>query len=88
MLLNRLRAHLRTLRTRHELTQEALSEISGVSYKFYQRIENDQSKRELKISTVEKLAAPFGLEAWQLLAPELPDATRLIRAKTGRKRTS
>ena len=75
----RLSARLRRLRLRHDLTQEGFAEIIGFSYKFYQQIESGR-KKQVWLETVERLAAGFGLEAWQLLAPEEPEQTNITRA--------
>ena len=57
----------------HGLTQEAFAELSGISYKYYQAVEAGR-KRELRLSTLERLASAYDLEVWELLAPELPAA--------------
>ena len=62
---------LRELREAHGLTQEAFAERSGISYKYYQAVETGR-KRELRLSTLERLARAYRLEVWQLLAPDLP----------------
>ena len=63
--LKRLLARLRQLRERHELLQESFSELSGISYNWYQAVEAGR-KRELRLSTLEKFARAHGLEPWQL----------------------
>ena len=70
---------LRQLRVRHGLTQEETAELVGVSLRFSQLIESGR-KKQVWLETVERLAAPFGLEAWQLLDPKLPASTRLQSA--------
>jgi len=77
--LKRLLNRLRQLRERHRLSQEAFAEQSGISYKYYQAIEGGR-KRELRLSTLERLACAYGIELHQLLAPNLP------RTKIPRKR--
>ena len=62
---------LRELRETHGLSQEAFAEVSGISYKYYQAVEAGR-KRELRLSTLERLARAYGIEVWQLLAPEFP----------------
>lgn len=62
---------LRVLREMHSLSQEAFAEMSGISYKYYQAVEAGR-KRELRLSTLERLARAYGIEVWQLLAPEIP----------------
>ncbi len=64
------------------MTQEQFAEAAGISYKFYQSIEAGR-KKQIWLDTVGRLAAAFGLEAWQLLAPEEPKHTS-IAAKTER----
>lgn len=61
-LLNR----LRELRLRKGLTQEAFAEQAGFSYKYYQAVEAGR-KRDLRLSTLERLAEAHGVELWQLL---------------------
>lgn len=72
-----LAANLRYLRLRANLTQEQMAEAVGFEFKFYQKLENCR-KPQIKVETVERLAKPFGVQAWQLLAP----TAMLRRAKT------
>ena len=72
---------LKRLRQRHALTQEMFAELSGMSYKYYQAIEAGR-KRELRLSTLERLASAYGIEVYQLLAPDAP-RTRLKRSSNG-----
>ena len=67
----RLIERLRALRKRHGLTQEQFAEVSGLGYKHYQQIEIGM-KRDLRLSTIERLARAYGIEVHQLLAPESP----------------
>jgi transcriptional regulator with XRE-family HTH domain len=69
--LKRLLVRLRKLREVHGLTQEAFAEMSGITYKYYQQIEAGR-KPELRLSTLERLAKAYGIEVYQLLAPEPP----------------
>ena len=71
-----LASRLRRLRQRHKLTQERFAEAIGLNYKFYQQIEAGR-KKQIWLETVERLAAGFGLEAWQLLGPEEPTHTTI-----------
>jgi transcriptional regulator with XRE-family HTH domain len=70
---------LRELRRRHGLSQEAFAERAGMSYKYYQAVEAGR-KRNLRLSTLETLAAAYGLEVWQLLSPDMPRKT-VVRKK-------
>ena len=84
--LKRLLFRLRQLREMHRLTQEAFSELSGISYKYYQAIEAGR-KRDLRLSTLERLARAYGLEVYQLLALEMP-TTRIpkrFNRKSGKR---
>jgi transcriptional regulator with XRE-family HTH domain len=62
---------LKELRKIHHVTQEQFSERTGISYKYYQAIETGV-KKELRISTLERLADAYGIEVWQLLSPTIP----------------
>jgi transcriptional regulator with XRE-family HTH domain len=61
----------RELRKLHSLTQERFSEISGVSYKYYQLIETGK-RIDLRLSTLEKMAKAYGLGVHELLSPNFP----------------
>jgi transcriptional regulator with XRE-family HTH domain len=74
--LKKLSRRLRELRLRHGLTQEEYADIAGVSYKFYQQIESGR-KKQVWLETVERLAAGYGLEAWEILAPQEPTKVTL-----------
>jgi transcriptional regulator with XRE-family HTH domain len=62
---------LKELRKIHGITQEQFSERTGISYKYYQAIETGV-KKELRISTLERLAGAYGIEVWELLSPTIP----------------
>lgn len=64
----RLLERLRTLRTARGLTQEQFAEQSGISYKYYQSVEAGR-KKDLRLSTLDRLAKAHGMETWQLLLP-------------------
>jgi transcriptional regulator with XRE-family HTH domain len=70
---------LKELRKSHGLTQEGFAEIAGLSYKYYQQIEAGR-KRELQLSTLERLASGYGIEVWQLLGPHTPN-TKLSKKR-------
>lgn len=67
--LQQLAERLRRLRLQQGLTQEEFAETAGISYKFYQQIEAGR-KKQIWLDTVERVAAGFGLQAWQLLQPD------------------
>ena len=60
---------LRLLRRKSGLTQEQFAERIGLSYKYFQQIELG-NKRELRISTLDRLARGLGLETWELIHPK------------------
>jgi len=82
----RLISRLRDLRKLHGITQERFSELSGFSYKFYQLIEIGQ-KCDLRLSSLERLAAAYGIEVHELIGPEMPKTKfpKRIKAPTRRK---
>jgi len=57
---------LRELREKTGLTQEQFAERIGISYKYYQQIELG-NKRELRLSTVDRLAKGLDVEPWRLI---------------------
>ncbi len=69
--LDRLRVHLRKLRELRSLSQEDVAHLARIDYKFYQSIEAGRRK-ELRVSTIERIGKIYGLEAFELLAPKLP----------------
>ncbi len=69
---------IRELRLRHELTQEEFAQVTEFSFKFYQQLESGK-KKQIWLETVERLAEAYGVEAWQLLAPEAPVITKLAK---------
>lgn len=73
----RLREKLRKLRKKHSLTQEAFAEIAGISYKYYQAVE-EGTQLNPRLSTLDKIAALYGIEVVQLLGVRMPK-TRLTR---------
>jgi len=79
----KLASRLKELRKFHRLTQEAFSERSGISYKYYQAVEGGR-KRDLRLSTLERLAKAYGIELWQLFSPQIP-RTRLAKRPRTRK---
>ncbi len=70
---------LRALRLRHGLTQEEAADLMDLSLRFYQVLESGR-KKQIWLETVERAAAAYGLDACQLIGPQLPDASYLRRA--------
>ena len=64
----RLLRRLKALRVERGLTQEEFAENAGLSYKYYQAVEAGR-KKDLRLSTLVRLAKAHSLEAWQLLLP-------------------
>lgn len=84
-LANRLLARIRQLREAKGLTQEAFAEKAGLAYKYYQHVEAGR-RRDIRLSTVEKLAKALDLEPWELLNFDLtPPAVAEAPGKGGRK---
>jgi transcriptional regulator with XRE-family HTH domain len=81
--LKHLLKRLRQLREANGLSQEAFAERSGISYKYYQAVEAGR-KCELRLSTLERLAQAYGIEVWELLAPDMP-ATKLPKRTRDKK---
>ncbi len=90
----RLLARVRELRETLGLSQEAFAERAGLKYKHYQAMEAGR-KRDIRLSTLEKLAKACELELWELLlfenrpatmVEERPDGTSARRTRPRRKR--
>jgi transcriptional regulator with XRE-family HTH domain len=75
-------SRLKQLRQRHGVSQERFAEIAGMSYKYYQHLEAGR-KRRILLETVERLGEAYGIEAWQIIGPELPENTRLKEISRG-----
>jgi transcriptional regulator with XRE-family HTH domain len=69
-LLKFIAARLRELRQKHELTQEQMALLLGTDLKWYQRVE--WRKKDVRASTIERLAAVFGITSLEFLGKELP----------------
>ena len=93
----RLLGRLKALRVESGLTQEEFAEKSGISYKYYQAVEAGR-KKDLRLSTLDRLARAHGLEPWQLLLPgggadsnvetKKVRSSRTRKTRTGRSNTS
>jgi transcriptional regulator with XRE-family HTH domain len=67
-------ARLRELRRQHDLTQEQMAALLGADVKWYQRLE--WAEKDLRASTVDRLAALFGIDALAFLSGKLPKTIR------------
>ena len=63
-------ARLRELRARHGLTQEQVAALLETDLKWYQRVE--WCNKDVRASTIDRLATVFGVTATEFLAAELP----------------
>jgi len=82
---NRLLARIRALREAKGLTQERFAEKAGLGYKYYQSVEAGR-KRDIRISTLEKLSKALELELWQLLKFDIEPAALIDEpVKAGRR---
>lgn len=86
-LLDRLIDRIRDLREQRGMTQEAFAEESAISYKYYQAVEAGR-KRDLRLSTLERLAKAHGLEVWELLLPKMDVAAAVGEQKQARYATA
>ena len=73
-------ARLRALRARHGLTQEQVASLLDTDLKWYQRVE--WCDKDVRASTIDRLAAVFGLTATEFLAAEPPETRVPRRAAT------
>ena len=62
----RLLARVKEIRVAFGLSQEAFAERAGLKYKYYQHLEAGR-KRDVRLSTLLKLAKACRLELWDLL---------------------
>jgi transcriptional regulator with XRE-family HTH domain len=69
---------LRQLRKERGWTQEQTAEQCGIGYKLYQLYELG-IKQNPGLTSLEKLAAGFGLEICELLTPTLPQNRRKLQ---------
>ena len=63
------------------------SEKTGISYKYYQAVEEGR-KGDLRLSTLERLADAYGLQVFELLSPQLPIPRMKPEPKAKKKRRS
>lgn len=76
--LNRLLANLKQLRQAYGLTQEEFAEKAGFSYKYYQAVEAGR-KKDLRLSTLERLAKAYKIDVTELLAVKLTISKNISR---------
>jgi len=79
-LLEFIAARLRELRRKHDLTQEQMALLLRTDLKWYQRVE--WRRKDVRASTIERLAAVFGITAVEFLGKELPK-TKVISRPPG-----
>jgi NTP pyrophosphatase (non-canonical NTP hydrolase)/DNA-binding XRE family transcriptional regulator len=70
-LAQRLLARVKQRREGLGLTQEAFAEKAGLGYKYYQHVEAGR-RRDLRLSTIEKLAKACELKLWELMEVDAP----------------
>jgi transcriptional regulator with XRE-family HTH domain len=63
-----LRANVKRLRLRQDLTQQEFAERAGLDYNYFQKIESGRWG-SLRLATVEKLAEALEVEIWELFVP-------------------
>ena len=80
----RFKNRLRELRQKRGWTQEKAAEVCGLGYKLYQLYELG-IKRNPGLLTLEKIAAGYGLDISELLAP-FPKGMRMAKAAKTRGR--
>lgn len=68
----------RELRLKHGLTQQELAEVADMSEKFVQQIEAKR-KKEIWVSTVERIASAFSLDLYEFFAPDVPEHSELVK---------
>jgi transcriptional regulator with XRE-family HTH domain len=87
----RLLARVKEFREANGLSQEAFAERAGLTYKYYQHVEAGR-KRDIRLSTLEKLAVACGIELWELLnfdtSPSVlaEDPPKKVRGNSARRR--
>ncbi len=71
------------MRKRLRLTQEAFAETCGISYKYYQAIENGL-QNDMRLSTLDRLAEAYGIRSSDLIGARMPSIKikRVKRAAT------
>lgn len=84
----RVASRTRELRHKHGLTQQELAELADMSEKFIQQIEA-RRKKEIWVSTVERIATAFSLGLHEFFSPRIPSkskpAKHVYRSRVNRK---
>lgn len=87
--------NLRKLMTHHQLTQAALAKKTEVSQKTISNMLNLNSEGNVTVISLERIAQYFGIQAYQLMIPDLPiekstiqDIERIIDCYTHSSHTS
>ena len=62
----RFAATIKKLRKRQRLTQEKLAELTGIDYKYIQRLESKRPPA-VKIDTIQRIAKAFKVDSSKLL---------------------
>lgn len=71
---------LRELRSRHGLTQDQVATLLGTDLRWYQRVETEE--KDIRASTIDRLAAVYSVSANEFLSPKLPDTKVVKRPAT------
>ena len=67
-----LRNRLRLLRKKADLSQDAVSELAGISFIFYQSIEAGR-RPNVSLRTIDKISRAYGLTIHDLFSPQVPE---------------
>ncbi|MEM9444436.1 MAG: helix-turn-helix transcriptional regulator [Verrucomicrobiota bacterium] len=78
-LIDFLHRRLKQMRWERKITQEELAEKAGMSYKYYQAVEAGR-KRDLRLSTLEKIARALDLTVSELLNTQYKKSGSLAEA--------
>ena len=63
---------LRELRRKHDLTQEQFATLLRTDLRWYQRVETEE--KDIRASTIDRLAAIYGVTSLEFLGEKLPDS--------------
>ena len=65
----KLAKHIKLLRKKKSLTQNALAELADIEYKHLQALESPKNTHSPTLRTLEKISSALELEVWELLRP-------------------